>query len=168
MIRFTSQLSVADCYHPCVIFFVCVHMKQFYEQGRKSEDRAEQNRCSQYYGKFATLWFLLAVYSDHPGSNCTTDQLIYMQQDAQARNKPDITHSQQISIKDLYAFLAVTVQMGHNHKPSMKLYWTNVGRQQVPLKHRYIPTRLASSCPRRLCNFSCWVMAQKFQISGTW
>jgi hypothetical protein len=50
----------------------------------------------------------------------------YMQQDAQARNKPDITYSQQVSIKDLrvYAFLAVIVQMGHDHKTSMKLYCT--------------------------------------------
>jgi hypothetical protein len=46
----------------------------------------------------------------------------YIQQDARARNKPDITYSQQISSKDLYAYLAVIVQMGHNHKPSMKLY----------------------------------------------
>jgi hypothetical protein len=39
MILFTSQLSVADCYHSNVIFFLYVRMKQFYEQGRKSEDR---------------------------------------------------------------------------------------------------------------------------------
>jgi hypothetical protein len=46
----------------------------------------------------------------------------YVQQDAQAKNKPYIPYSQQIPIKDLYAFLIVIVQMGHNHKPSMKLY----------------------------------------------
>jgi hypothetical protein len=46
------------------------------------------------------------------------------QQDAQARNKPDVTYSKQISIKDLYTFLAVIVQMGHVHEPSTKLYWT--------------------------------------------
>jgi hypothetical protein len=27
-------------------------------------------------------------------------------------------------MKDLYAFPAIIVQRGHNHKPSMKLYWT--------------------------------------------
>jgi hypothetical protein len=37
MIRFMSLLSVADCYHPSIIFFA--HVKQFYEQGRKSEGR---------------------------------------------------------------------------------------------------------------------------------
>jgi hypothetical protein len=47
----------------------------------------------------------------------------YMQQDAQASSKPNITYSQQISVKDLYTFLAV-VQMGHDHKPGMQLYWT--------------------------------------------
>jgi hypothetical protein len=39
MIRSMSWLSMSDCYHPFVIFFVHVHMKQFYEQGRKSEER---------------------------------------------------------------------------------------------------------------------------------
>jgi hypothetical protein len=32
-----SQLSVVDCYHPSVIFFVHMHMKQFNKQERKSE-----------------------------------------------------------------------------------------------------------------------------------
>jgi hypothetical protein len=32
-----------------------------------------------------------------------------MQQDAHARNKPDIPDSQQISMKDLYAFLAIVL-----------------------------------------------------------
>jgi hypothetical protein len=39
MIRFTSQLSVADCYQQPVIFFVHVNMKQFYERERKGEQR---------------------------------------------------------------------------------------------------------------------------------
>jgi hypothetical protein len=39
MIRFMSQLSVVDCYHPSVIFFVHMNMTQFYEQGRRSEER---------------------------------------------------------------------------------------------------------------------------------
>jgi hypothetical protein len=36
----------------------------------------EQNHCSQYYSKFTTPW-LLAIFSDHPGSKCTKGQLIY-------------------------------------------------------------------------------------------
>jgi hypothetical protein len=32
-------LLVADCYHPSVIFFIHAQMKQFYEEGRKSEER---------------------------------------------------------------------------------------------------------------------------------
>jgi hypothetical protein len=48
----------------------------------------------------------------------------YMEQKAQARNKPDIPHSQQISMKDLSAFLAIIVNISHDHKPGMKLYWT--------------------------------------------
>jgi hypothetical protein len=48
----------------------------------------------------------------------------YMQQNAQARNKPDIPDSQLLCMKDLYAFLAIIVQkMGHDHKPRMKLHW---------------------------------------------
>jgi hypothetical protein len=46
------------------------------------------------------------------------------QQDTQARNKRNITYSQQISVKDLYAFVAVTGEIGHDHKPSRKRYWT--------------------------------------------
>jgi hypothetical protein len=45
-----------------------------------------------------------------------------IQQDANARNEPDIPGCQPISMKDLYAFLASIVQMGHDHKLSMKLY----------------------------------------------
>jgi hypothetical protein len=48
-----------------------------------------------------------------------------MQQDAQARSsKPDIPYSQQISLRKLYAFLAIVAQMGHDQKSCMKLYWT--------------------------------------------
>jgi hypothetical protein len=56
----------------------------------------------------------------------------YVQQDAQARNKQDITYSQRVSAKDLYEFLQVTVQMGHDHKPSMKLYWTKDKLCRIP------------------------------------
>jgi hypothetical protein len=38
--------------------------------------------------------------------------------------KPDIPYCQQISINDLYTFLAAIVQMGHDHKPNMEIYWT--------------------------------------------
>jgi hypothetical protein len=62
-----------------------------------------------------------------------------MQHNAQARNKPDTIHSQQISIKDLYTFLAVTVQMGHDHKPSMKPYWTKDESYHVPFYSNVMP-----------------------------
>jgi hypothetical protein len=45
-----------------------------------------------------------------------------MQQDVQARNKPDIPHSQKMSTEDLHAVLTVIVHTGHNYKPSMTLY----------------------------------------------
>jgi hypothetical protein len=35
-------------------------------------------------------------------------------------------------MKDLYVFLAVIVQMGHDHKPNMKLYWTKDELYCVP------------------------------------
>jgi hypothetical protein len=60
-----------------------------------------------------------------------------MQQDAQARNKPDITYSQKI--KDLYSFLAVIVQMGHDHKPNMKLYWTKDELYRIPFYSNVMP-----------------------------
>jgi hypothetical protein len=63
----------------------------------------------------------------------------YVQQDAQAKNKPNIPYFQQIHIKDLYAFLIVTVWMGHNHKPSMKLYWTNEKLYHVPFYSSVMP-----------------------------
>jgi hypothetical protein len=56
----------------------------------------------------------------------------YIQQDARVRNKLDIPYCQQISIKDLYAFIAVIVQMGHGHNPSMKLYWTKNKFYRIP------------------------------------
>jgi hypothetical protein len=62
-----------------------------------------------------------------------------MQQDAQARNKPDITYSQQISEKNWYTFLAVIVQMGHDHKPSMKLYWTKDRLYHIPFYSSMMP-----------------------------
>jgi hypothetical protein len=40
----------------------------------------------------------------------------YVQRGAQARDKPDIPHSQQISVKDLDAYLTIIVQMGYYHK----------------------------------------------------
>lgn len=63
----------------------------------------------------------------------------YMQQDAQARNKPDIAYSQQMSIKDLNEFLVVIVQMGHNHKPSIKLSWTKDELFCVPFHSGVMP-----------------------------
>jgi hypothetical protein len=44
-----------------------------------------------------------------------------------------VTHSQQTSIKDLYAFLGITVQMGHDHKLSMKLCSTKDKLHHIPL-----------------------------------
>jgi hypothetical protein len=48
-----------------------------------------------------------------------------MQQDAQIRNNLNISSFLQISMKDLYAFLAIIVQMDRNCKHSIKLYCTN-------------------------------------------
>jgi hypothetical protein len=48
----------------------------------------------------------------------------YILQETQARNKPDIPDSHQISMKGLYAFLAITVQTGHDNKPRTKLWRT--------------------------------------------
>jgi hypothetical protein len=62
-----------------------------------------------------------------------------MQQDAQARNKPDSTYSQQISVKDLYKFLAVTVQIGHDHKPTMKLCCTIGELYHIPFYSSVMP-----------------------------
>jgi hypothetical protein len=62
-----------------------------------------------------------------------------MQQDAQGRNRPVITYSQQISLKDRYTFLAVIVQMGHNHKPSMKLCWTKDKLYRIPFYSSVVP-----------------------------
>jgi hypothetical protein len=63
----------------------------------------------------------------------------YMQQEAQTRNKPDITYSQKISVKNLYTFLAVIVQMCHNHKPDMILYWTKDELYHVPFYSSMVP-----------------------------
>jgi hypothetical protein len=62
-----------------------------------------------------------------------------MQQDAQARVKPDITYSKQTRIKVIYTFLAVIVQMGHDHKSSMKLYWTKDKLYFVPFYSSVMP-----------------------------
>lgn len=37
-----------------------------------------------------------------------------------------------LSAKYVYAFLGVIVQMGHDHKPSMELYWTEDKLYRVP------------------------------------
>jgi hypothetical protein len=66
----------------------------------------------------------------------------YMQQDAKARNKPGIPDSQQISMKYLYAFLAIMVQMGHNHQPSMKLHWTKDELYHIPFYSNVMPCDL--------------------------
>jgi hypothetical protein len=44
---------------------------------------------------------------------------------------------QQISIKDLYTFLAV--QLGHEHKPGMKLYWTKNELYHIPSNSSLMP-----------------------------
>jgi hypothetical protein len=62
-----------------------------------------------------------------------------MQQEPQARNKPDITHSQNIIVKDLYAFLAVTFQMCHDHMPNMILYWTKDELYRVSFYSSVVP-----------------------------
>jgi hypothetical protein len=53
--------------------------------------------------------------------------------------KPVIPRSQQVSINDLYTFLAAVVQMGHNHKPSMELCWTKGGLYRVPFCSSVMP-----------------------------
>jgi hypothetical protein len=53
--------------------------------------------------------------------------------------KPVIPCSQQVSINDVYTFLAAVVQMGHNHKPSMELYWTKGGLYRIPFYSSVIP-----------------------------
>jgi hypothetical protein len=55
-----------------------------------------------------------------------------MQQETQARNKSDIPDSQQISMKDLHAFLAIIVQTVHDHKPRTKLWWTKDKLNCIP------------------------------------
>jgi hypothetical protein len=62
-----------------------------------------------------------------------------MQQDAHVRNEQDSPYSQKINLKDLYAFLAVIVQMGHDHKPSKKLYWTKDELYHVPFYYSVMP-----------------------------
>jgi hypothetical protein len=63
-----------------------------------------------------------------------------MQQIAQTGNKPYIPDSQQISMKDLYAFFAVG-RMFHDHKPSMKLLdkdelcWISLSSSVMPCDH---------------------------------
>jgi hypothetical protein len=52
-----------------------------------------------------------------------------MQQDVQAGNKPDF---QQISQKVVNAFLAIRIQVGHDCKPCVKLYWTKDELYCVP------------------------------------
>jgi hypothetical protein len=44
---------------------------------------------------------------------------------------------QQISIKDLGTFLAV--QLGHDYKPSMKLYWTKNELYHIPFYSSLMP-----------------------------
>jgi hypothetical protein len=71
---------------------------------------------------FTTSQFHFAAFPDYSTvikqeTNC------YMQKDVQTRNKPDIPDHWQICMNNLHAFLAITVQMGHDHNPSMKLYW---------------------------------------------
>lgn len=50
----------------------------------------------------------------------------YMQQDAQKKKKKKISHFRfpTNTNKNLYAFLAIIFQMGHDLKLCMKLYWT--------------------------------------------
>jgi hypothetical protein len=52
-----------------------------------------------------------------------------MQRDAQARYKPDF---QQISRKDVNAFLAIRIEVVQDCKLSVKLYWTKDELYHVP------------------------------------
>jgi hypothetical protein len=65
-----------------------------------------------------------------------------MQQGAQTRNKPDIPDSQQINMNDLCAFIAIIVQTGYYHRPSMILYWTKYGLCHVLLYCSVMPHEL--------------------------
>jgi hypothetical protein len=47
--------------------------------------------------------------------------------------------SKYISVKDIYVFPAVIVQMGHDYKPSMKLYWTKEELYHVPFYSSVMP-----------------------------
>jgi hypothetical protein len=51
----------------------------------------------------------------------------------------DITYSQQISVTDLYAFVAVIGETGHDRKPSMKLCWTKDELYGVPFCSSVMP-----------------------------
>jgi hypothetical protein len=51
---------------------------------------AKQNCCFQYFWKFITSWFLLAVFSHYPTSYCTGDQLLYA---AKCPSKKQTRHS---------------------------------------------------------------------------
>jgi hypothetical protein len=55
-----------------------------------------------------------------------------MQQDAPGRNKPDITYSQQINVRNLYTFLAVICVV-------QKLYWTKDEFYCIPLHSSMMP-----------------------------
>jgi hypothetical protein len=56
----------------------------------------------------------------------------YVQQDALARNKPDSPDFQQISKKDINACFAIRIQVGHDYKTSVKLYWAEDELYHVP------------------------------------
>jgi hypothetical protein len=55
----------------------------------------------------------------------------YMEQvfTAKGKTRPP---TQEIFMKDLLAFLALVIQMGHDHKPSIKSYWTKDELYHVP------------------------------------
>jgi hypothetical protein len=48
----------------------------------------------------------------------------YMQQAFTAANKT-LPPSQEILMRYMFSFFALLLQMGHDHKPSLKSYWTN-------------------------------------------
>jgi hypothetical protein len=62
-----------------------------------------------------------------------------MQQDAQARNEQDNPYSQKINLKELICLLTIIVQMGHDHKPSKKLYWTKDEFSHVAFYYGVMP-----------------------------
>jgi hypothetical protein len=62
-----------------------------------------------------------------------------MQYDSQARNKPNISDCQQISMKGLHAFLEIIVWMGYKYMHRMKVYWTKYGLYHIHFYFNAMP-----------------------------